>query len=325
MARTESRLSRILTLIPYIVKHQPVTIDEVCEVFQISKDELLDDLNIIWFCGQPDYTPADLIDVNIEGENIYIHMADYFSRPLRFTDYDLAALYLAGCALSELMGLSEATALNSALEKIKQAIPRLGQAYADVADKKIVLHPEHPDQPKLRILRKAIERQRIVEMEYYSSGRDAISTRRLNPGKLYFGSGNWYVYGWDHQSGEWRLFRVDRIKNINILREKYEPALIGELEGADEAIHPFGTFRGKKAKLWFDCSMANWALEQDNFSEKEPNEDGSLTCTLYTEEFAWLEKEILRYGKSVRILEPPELREAVLRRLDRMLQLYRKE
>ncbi len=324
MARTESQICRILTLIPYIVKHQPVTISEVCEVFQMSRDELLDDLKLIWFCGQPDYTPADLIDVNIEGENIYIHMADYFSRPLRFTPYDLAALYLAGNALSELMGLSEATVLKSALEKIERAIQRPNLSYSDVAEKKVALHSEHPDQPKLRILRKAIEGRRIVEMDYYSSRSDTISKRMLNPCKLYFSYGNWYVYGWDHKSKEWRLFRVDRIKEIKALKERYDPALLKEMEEAKDAVPVLGVFKGKKVKLRFDSSLANWALEQNIFSEKEPHEDGSLTCTLYTENFAWLEKEILRYGSSVQILEPPELREAVLRRLDRMLQLYQK-
>lgn len=322
MARTEFQLSRLLTLIPYVVKHQGVTIDEVCAVFQVDRDELIKDLNLIFMCGMPDYTPADLIEVDIEGEAIYIHMADYFSRPLRFTCYDLIALYLAGRTLSNLLGLEEATTFQSLLTKLKNALPQEEREYVEAADGSIFLHSEHPDQPKLKIIREAIDGHHQVKMTYYSSGRDELTSRRLNPLKLFFSSGNWYVSGWDLRSGEIRLFRVDRIKEIELTAEIFDPGSFGGEATESEPPGVLGRFKGKKAKLKFASTLANWVLEQEIFSDKIINPDGSVTCTLYAENFAWLEKEILRHGKLVQILEPPELRESVLNRVERLIGLY---
>jgi proteasome accessory factor C len=198
MARTDSQIYRLLNLIPYIVQHPGVTVDEICGVFRIGRHDLVQELELINMCGKPEYTPGDLIEVSIEGENIFILMADYFSRPFRFTASELISLYLAGRALSDLAGLKEAATFQSALAKLERALLSGEKADLEAVDDNIVMQPDHPDQPKLQLLREAMDDRRQIDMEYYSSGRDVITRRRLNPLNLFFGSGNWYLLGWDH-------------------------------------------------------------------------------------------------------------------------------
>ncbi len=322
MARTDSQIYRLLNLIPYIIQHPGVTVDEVCGVFDIGRNELVQELELINLCGKPSYAPDDLIEVTFEGESIYIRMADYFSRPFKFTASELISLYLAGRALSDLAGLKEAATFQSALSKLERALLSGEKADLQAMGDQLEMRPDTPDQPKLQRLREAMEERRQIEMEYYSSGRDVLTRRRLNPLNLFFGSGHWYLLGWDHLSGENRLFRVDRILDFKTLRNKFKPEDFVTREEAQEFPVDMGRFKGREVRLRFAPFYANWVMEQEMFSESVKEKDGSVLCTLYAESFAWLEKELLRYGTAVEILGPPELRRDVLRRINNLLKMY---
>ena len=324
MAGSEPRIKRLLSLIPYLVQHQGTTVDEVCDAFRIGRKELLDDLELIFMCGKPGYDPGDLIDVTIEGDRIFINMADYFARPLRFTAGELIFLYLAGRALTDLAGLKEAAVFQSVLGKLRAALLSEEKADLEAISGQVVMQPEHPDQPRLQKLRAAIEEGRRVEVEYYSSGRDVLTRRRIDPLKLRFGAGNWYLLGWDHLSGERRLFRVDRMRECKVLRTRFNPEDYAGIQETEGALPEQGSFPGKEVRLRFSPFYANWVMEQDIFVDKKREKDGSALCTLRAENFAWLEKELLRYGTEVDILEPAELRRAVLKRVNNLLKAYGK-
>lgn len=322
MARTDSQIYRLLNLIPYIVQHPGVKVDELCRVFRIARGDLVKELDLINMCGKPEYTPGDLIEVVFEGDSIFIRMADYFSRPFRFTAGELISLYLAGTALSDLAGLKEAGTFQSALSKLERALLPGEEAGLEAVEDTVVIRPDHPDQPRLQLLRQAMDERRQVEMEYLSSGRDVLTSRRLNPLNLLFGSGNWYLLGWDHLSGENRLFRVDRIRDIKLLAKKFKPEEFMEREAWRGFPVDPSRFSGRQVRLRFAPYYANWVMEQDMFSKKKREKDGSVLCTLYAENLAWLEKELLRYGTEVEILEPEELRRDVLRRVNNLLKMY---
>ena len=113
--KAAGRLRRLLLVVPYLVRHPGSTIDELTNLFSVSRRDLLQDLNLLFVSGLPPYGPGDLIGVAIEDGRVWIEMADYFARPLRLTRAEALALYLRGTALAVTPGLREATALASAL------------------------------------------------------------------------------------------------------------------------------------------------------------------------------------------------------------------
>src|SRR5256885_7751445 len=101
MARlgAEPRLRRLLAVVPWVAAHEGPTIDEVCSRFGCTEDELLADLELLWFCGLYPYTPDMLIEVDIADGRVWIRYAEYFRRPLRLTPAEGLALVGAGAAL----------------------------------------------------------------------------------------------------------------------------------------------------------------------------------------------------------------------------------
>jgi hypothetical protein len=79
-SRTVERLRRLLVVVPYVVQHPGITLEELGRLFDVDQDQLATDLNLLLFTGLPPYTPGDLIEVDFEGSRVYIRMADYFSR-----------------------------------------------------------------------------------------------------------------------------------------------------------------------------------------------------------------------------------------------------
>lgn len=311
------RITRLLSLIPYVLKHQGVSLRELSEVFETSQDQLVKDLHTIFLCGQPDYTPADLIEVDIDEDRVSIRMADYFARPLRFTPSELAGLHLACSALARLSGSPASSALTSAMEKIEKALGVAPGSLQDI-DESVEIHPLGPEKAVLAELTRACFECRVVKMEYYTYGRGDLTRRRIRPLSLEFGMGHWYLRAWDERSDEVRVFRVDRIKELETTEETFtRPA------GEEGSAEPLGTAVSGdiEVRLRFSPALARWAKEQRIFAEAK-EEKGSLACTVRTDSLEWLERELLRYGAEVEIISPPELKERLRKRVEKVLSIY---
>ncbi|NPV58485.1 MAG: WYL domain-containing protein [Actinobacteria bacterium] len=320
MADPRARIQRLLSLVPYVLKHQGATLGELCEVFGVTRDQLMRDLNLIFVCGQPDYTPADLIEVDIDGDRVFIRMADYFARPLRFTNTELYGLHLACSALAKLSGKEASTALLSAMEKISEAL-REGRPPQDGIDGRIEIKPPSHERDVLSELSRACGERRVVDMEYYTYGRDEMSRRRVHPLSLEFGMGHWYLRAWDERRGESRVFRVDRIKELEVTAETFVPPEGEDLESSPPGPYGAAESGGIEVKLSFSAALADWAREQPIFTRCEEVK-GRLVCVLRTENLSWLERELLSYGTEVKVISPPELKRRLKERALATLAVY---
>ena len=148
--------------------------------------------------------------------------------PLMLTDDEAVAVVL-GLVAADRIGLStQAPATSSALAKIQRVLPaalaeRLSAVLAAIG---FTLHKREPGSrpvtSTLLDLGEATRGRRRVRLEY-RSWRGAASTRDVDPYGLVFHAGRWYVPGLDHQSGEVRTFRLDRIAGLRLLAEEFEP------------------------------------------------------------------------------------------------------
>ncbi|MDD5448761.1 MAG: WYL domain-containing protein, partial [Actinomycetota bacterium] len=208
--KLEERFNRILLMVPLILREEGASIDELCEKTRMSKDEIIADLDLLFLCGLPDYGPGDLIDVGIENDRIFLSMADYFNRPLRLTKDEALALLVAGEALIRANVFKEASAIGRAMQKITRV---LGEAEKrDMYDvvRRVEVEIESEPGKWWKDVARALEKDRNLVLEYYSFSRDEVTQREVEPVSFVFSHGNWYLYGWCHKAGDWRLFRLDR-------------------------------------------------------------------------------------------------------------------
>lgn len=300
------RLRRLLTIIPWIVDHQGSRLDDLAARFGLKVGDLERDLELVPFCGLPPYTPDRLIDCEIVDGRVFLRFAEYFGRPLRLTPAEGFALLAAGQALLAVPGADENGSLAAALGKLAGV---LGGGDGMAVELGAARHLE-----PLRSAAAATER---VEIDYYTFGRDELTTRRIDPRAVFAAAGQWYVDAYCHRAGDDRLFRVDRVRGVRPTGEHFDAATVAGTSGL--VFHPRPSDRRVTLLLSADAA---WVPESYPVESVEEMADGRLKVVLVASERAWLERLLLRLGPSAEVLDPAEVRAEAAEAARRLLARY---
>lgn len=210
--RTAGRLSRILALIPFVLAKDGAKVSEIMERFDYTEEELTRDLNTVFFCGLPGYTPGDLMEAYIDEDEVVIDAADYFARAPRLTPMEALGLIAAGMAI---IGSGQAS------PELKKAVDKLTRAVLPDAGKAIDVDVSG-DSENLAALKTAAAEQRVTRITYRSLGKEIETVRDIEPWALVSTLGNWYVQAHCRMVDAERVFRVDRIRDLEVLDERFE-------------------------------------------------------------------------------------------------------
>jgi proteasome accessory factor C len=300
-------IQRILALVPWIVAHPDSPKSEIAARFGLTVDQLDDDLGLVLMIGVPPYSPGDYLDVEEDEDgNVSIRLADYFQRALRLTPAEGLALLAAGRALLAVPGSDPEGPLATALAKLQHALELPG----------LVVDVGEPGQ--LEAIRQAAGEHRRVEIEYWSAGRDQVTTRRIDPEVVFFATGEWYVGAYCHRARDERMFRVDRIRSVAPTAETFEPGATG-FETGDVY-----TPRTDDTRVTLELApAAAWVAEAYPTESVTERADGSLEIVLAVSERAWLERLLLRLGPDARAIAPAELEPLAADAAARILRRYR--
>ncbi len=213
MSKTALRLTRILSMVPWVIANQGAGVDEVCRRFGYTERELLEDLNLVFVCGLPGYGPGDLMVAYVENDEVIVDMADYFSRPLRLTPAEALGLLASGSAL---------ISTSQAPEGLDRAVDKLASALGIDADEAVVV--DLSGEPELvELLREAVAATRVLALTYTSLGKGETRERLVEPWSVFTTLGNWYLSGFCRTAGGERVFRIDRIQEARVTDEVFTP------------------------------------------------------------------------------------------------------
>lgn len=312
------RLSRLLTMVPWLMNRQGVDIAEAAQELGVSQDQFVEDLELLFMCGTPGHYPDDLIDASWEGGRVHVGNADEIARPLRLGRDEALALIVALRALAATPGVGAQDAIHRALAKLEKAAGDSGSAAAQVS---VSLEVGEVEQQRLEQIREALTGPRRVHLRHYNPARDETTERDVDPMRVLSLEGRWYLEGWCHRAQDVRLFRLDRIEELSILDEDGTPPA-----GAQPQERGDSAFRARPGDLLVELDLepsAAWVSENFPMESIERREDGSLRVSLLATDPAWVRRLVWRLGGSVRVVAPPELAADVLFGADRALQAYR--
>jgi len=314
------RVARLLAVIPWIAAQDGPTLDEVCARFGIPRRKLEDDLAVLTLVGIPPYTPDTLIEVTIEGDRVWLRFADVFARPLHLTPEQGLALVAAGTASQTLPGTDPVGPLATALAKLA------GVLGVDPGEALSIALGGDARPGVLESLRAAAAEGRRVRIDYYAYGRDARTTRDVDPAAVFAHESAWYMRGFCHQAGAERLFRVDRMVEVTVLDERFTPAPApaGEATGRDDPDH-FADHADLPRATIEVAPAARWVAETYPVDEVTTAPDGWQRLRLPVTAAPWLERLLVRLGPDGRVVaaDDPALVDAGRRAAGRILARYR--
>jgi proteasome accessory factor C len=298
---TADRMTRLLALVPYLTaRPQGVPLAEAARDFGVPERQLRRDLDLLWMCGLPGYGPGDLIDLAFEGDRVRVTFTAGMVRPLRLTTDEAVALIVALRTLLELPGLAEGEAVSRALAKVSAAA---GHA-AEVTP--VALSVDAREQA-LAVVREALERRRALHLHYYVPTRDERTERTVDPMRLLFVDGHWYLEAWCRRAEGVRLFRLDRVDDVVVLDEPAAPPPQATERDIDNGVYqPEPDAPVVRLRL---ARPARWVADYYPVEQATPVEDppGGLAVVLRTAELAWARRLVASLGGAAVVDEPPEL------------------
>lgn len=244
---------------------------------------------------------------------------------------ELFALTLGARMLQAYAGSAYLNDLRSAIVRLSERLPE--QIWVDlqqVVDERIIfragaetyLNPQVWSQ-----LVEACRTSRQVKIHYYTASRNASSDRVVEPYLLHIYRGtNPYLIGFCHQRQGIRWFRVDRIRELQLLDSKFirDPTFSAK-EHLEKIFQlEVGSGNPVSVAIWFDASTAPYVRERrwHPTQEIEEHPDGSITLKMTVAGLNDLKRWVLGYGKGAIALSPPELVQLVRDEVEAMSTQY---
>lgn len=159
-----------------------------------------------------------------------------------------------------------------------------------------------------------LQRKRLF-IRYHGRSKDEDSSREISPQRLMFYRDNWYLDAWCHLRDGLRAFALDAITEVRALHRRAIEVDSAKLDA--ELASGYGIFSGSQvrwAELLFSADRARWVAQEQWHPKQQGHRlpDGRYHLRLPYAQDTELIMDILRHGSQVQVLNPPELRQAVI-------------
>ncbi|WP_166971749.1 WYL domain-containing transcriptional regulator [Brevibacterium atlanticum] len=294
MSSARERLTRLLSLVPYLDAHPGADLEDTAAYFGIDSDTLIDDLELLFVTGRPGHMPDDLIDASWEGGQIFISNAEEVSVPVRLSAEEAGVLVLALDMLSSLPGLDSA-AVATAAEKLRVAAGENLRTAVDVS-------PIDADEQLLAALKEAIETESALRIDYYVGSRDELTTRTIAPTNLVPGA-DWYVDAWCYSAGAPRRFALSAIRSWE--STEHPPLAVSS-----------ATPHTREVTLGLSARGA-WLADELDVTKREYSESGdtSVRIRILVHSVDWLSRFLLCHADVITEIDDTEAVTVALERL----------
>jgi len=215
------RADRLFQLIQLLRRRNVATAQWLATELEVSERTIYRDVRDLVLSGVP-----------IEGEAGvgYIMRRGFDLPPLMFTEAEIEAMVLGARVVTSWGDAGLARAAGDALARVESALPdRLKQKL----EKTPLFAPGFHVPPRiagsLTALRNAIDEHRKMQLAY-TSGKEEDTERVVRPLGLFFWGSSWSMTGWCELRDDFRSFRLDRMRTLQPLRERFHDELGRTLE-----------------------------------------------------------------------------------------------
>ncbi|WP_092657072.1 helix-turn-helix transcriptional regulator [Actinopolymorpha singaporensis] len=320
------RASRLLSLLLLLQTRGRMTAPELARELEVSVRTVYRDVESLSAAGVPVY--AD------RGPAGGYQLLGGFRTKLTGLTGDEAESLFAGIPDDAAAELGLGSVLAAAQVKLLAALPPELRSRAGRIRERFHLdapnwfreveRPEH-----LAALAEAVWNQQLVEARYEPWGRDEV-TRALEPYGLVLKTGVWYVAA--RVDGAFRSYRVGRIRALTLRPDRFERAADFDLAAywaawaedyrarlfRSEAVVRLSPLARDLVPYYLGPHAAR-ALRE---TAGPPDEYGWVRATLPIETPTHARMEFFRFGPDLEVLEPPELRDLMVRSAAEVTRLY---
>ena len=217
MTDNTKRLSRLTTILTQLQTKRLLTASELANKFLVSNRTIYRDIKALEKAGVP---------ILMEDGKGYYLMEGYRLPPVMFTESEANALITAEQLVLKNKDASLVKEYTEAINKIKSVLQYNTKEKVNLLSNRvtfIVNKDNHQTSNLLSTLQLALTNFNCTEIEYYSTEKNIVTKRIIEPFALYNTQENWVLVAFCRLRNNFRAFRLDRIKNLKILNTVFEP------------------------------------------------------------------------------------------------------
>ncbi|MGA0188532.1 MAG: WYL domain-containing protein [Candidatus Nanopelagicaceae bacterium] len=297
------RAIRLLDLVPYIVAHPGISITELAKVFSISRDEVLKDLNLLFLCGLPGYTPLELIDISFDEESVVIRDPQNLAAPRNLNESEALIARIALAALEESTPKTSAAYL-----QIIALREKIAEAFSSSIPASAITFTLDKERATLEAIENAIKQELDLEMTYNNVTKDSSSRRSITPISIIAEDKRTLVSAYCHSAKALRTFNLAQISEVSTK----ERSTRTDLERLEDS-------RGSSAEVIIKSGDSRFLSE--NASSLKEIAKSCYQIDIFQPE--WIVRSVLAGADSLELAKPLELRAEIAERANRALLAYK--
>lgn len=294
------KLDRMLAITLELMAKKRVRASDLAARFEVSTRTIYREIELINQAGIPvvSFTGAD---------GGFELMDGFFLTKQHFTVSDFSAIYQLLRGVEGAVG-DRFTLLKDKLETLH---PKLSNH--DVDDLLLDLGSSSREEKEIvRVVYRAIQQKQVIAFTYRSAS-GTVTDRRVEPIRLLWERGVWYLEGYCLSRLAIRLFCVSRMTDLHLSGEKFQPRELVPTPPEDEPI-------GIHAHLRFEQTAEPRVSEQFAGQCRYVDEHIEVETVFYTKDYAL--SVVLSYGAKVVVLSPPQLKEALIEAIEEIRGRY---
>ena len=210
------RLSRLTAILTQLQTKRLLTAPELAKKFSVSIRTIYRDIKALEQAGVPVLT---------EDGRGYTLMEGYRIPPVMFTETQANALILAEQLVLKNRDASFVKDYSEAIEKVKAVLGHQVKDKANLLAERTRFN-QNIDRERssnhLSDLQFALTNFCLAKIEYINES-DKATNRLVEPFALLSTEGNWLLIAWCRLRKGFRYFRLDRMKKLHLLSEKFTP------------------------------------------------------------------------------------------------------
>jgi predicted DNA-binding transcriptional regulator YafY len=308
-------MDRLLAMTVLLLNRGRLSAKELADRFEVSTKTIYRDMDTLSQAGIP--------IVAHQGTAGGFEMMEEFTISRQFlTLEEIQAIVAAVKGINSAMDDNK---LDHLLEKVNAVLRKSDKLQSASQGEKYIFdfNPwgQGPDmRDKLNRLKQAIEEKRLLDFRYMNMNGNE-SERQAEPTALILKGNVWYLQAYCMLRGEFRIFRLSRIRDLTVSDIRFERREVPALDGYawDET---WNQVQEKWIMLNFSREVRYRVEDMFNADQVSVLSDGAVRVEGLFSDDEWFYGMLLSFGHYVKVEQPASVAEEIIRRAQRIMDRY---
>ena len=294
--------NRLFEIVYILIQKKKVTAKELANRFEVSTRTIYRDIETLSRANIPIYAA--------KGKEGGIEILDeYVLNKMLLTEEEQNQILFALQGIKKVVGQDE-----------KDILEKLSRLFDKKVDDWIRIDfsnwgKDNEKEKRFNMIKTAILNKNQIKFVYYNSNGEK-SKRTIEPLQIWFKDKSWYLIAFCNLKQDYRIFKIARIKEIEILEEHFERDL--QQESKKEKCN----FKTITLKLEISKKMAYRVYDEFEDSEITKKDDGSFVINVEYPENEWVYGYILSFGEYLKVLSPERVKRTIKNKIEKILKNY---